>query len=102
MAQEFRMTKPPVNLSLGATYSKFLKVAEVKVSQLDLEHMRWKHRRPASASPTNVSEGESYGITIQAIRSKKESPDRWMVAKMGKPLLSEAVSSISLFMHNET
>lgn len=99
--EDFKISKPPTRISLNLTYSQFLeeiaKAAEVKQSQLDHEHMRWKYRKPASASPTNVSENESYGIMVQAIRSKKEV-DRWIIVEMGKPLLSEAVSLVPLVL----
>lgn len=100
--EDFKITKSPIRLSLDLTYLQFLKevakVAEVKVSQLDCEHMRWRPQKPASASPTNVSEDESYGIMIQAIQSKKTA-DRWIIIEMGKPLLSEAVGLTSLLTH---
>jgi hypothetical protein len=100
-AEEFRVKKPPVNIPLHQTYPQFLvsvaKVADVKRSQLDHEHMRWKHQKPASSSPINVSDDESFGIMIQAIRSKKA--DRWIIVEMGKPLVSDAVSSIFVWFH---
>ena len=57
--------------------------------------MRWKYWKPASASPTNVSEDESYGIMIEATRPKKEA-DRWVIVEMGRPLTSEAVGLVFL------
>jgi hypothetical protein len=63
--------------------------------------MHWKFQKPASASPTTVSRKESYAIVVQAILSKKTS-DRWIIVKMGKPLLSEAVSLILFAMYNKT
>ena len=97
-AEEFRAKKPPINLSLHQTYVQFLtsvaKVADVKQSQLDREHMRWKHQKPATSPPVSVSDEESFSIMIQAIRSKKV--DRWIIVEMGKPLVSDAMSSILL------
>ena len=70
-AEEFRAKKPPINLSLHQTYVQFLtsvaKVADVKQSQLDREHMRWKHQKPATSPPVSVSDEESFSIMIQAI-----------------------------------
>jgi hypothetical protein len=63
--------------------------------------MHWKFQEPASASPTTISGKESYAIMVWAILSKKTS-DRWIIVKMGKPLLSEAVSLILLAMYNKT
>ena len=63
--------------------------------------MRWKFRKPASASPTGIFEDESYDIMLQAIRSKKDT-DRWIVVEMGKPLLSSAVGLVSLFVQHAT
>ena len=62
---------------------------------------RWKFRKLASASPIGIFEDESYGIMIQAIRSKKEA-DRWIVVEMGKPLLSEAVGLVLSFAKHAT
>ena len=70
-ASTTKESKPPTRILLNLTYPEFLKevvkVAEVKCSQLDCEHMCWRHHKPASASPINISEDESYGIMIQAI-----------------------------------
>ena len=97
--KDFTIRKPPRRISLSLTYLQFLeevaKAAEVDPQKLDHENMCWKHRRPASASPTNISEDESYSIMIQATRLKKEE-DRWIIVEMGKPLISEAVGIISL------
>ena len=100
-AEDFTIMKPPTQLSTHLTYLQFLekvaKVAEVNICQLDCKHMRWKFQKPASASPTSISEDESYGIMIQAICSKKDV-DCWLVVQMGKPLLSEAVGLVSFFV----
>jgi len=97
--KDFTIRKPPRRISLSLTYLQFLeevaKAAEVDPRKLDHENMRRKHQKPASASPTNISEDESYSIMIQATRLKKEE-DRWIVVEMGKPLISEAVGFISL------
>jgi len=97
--------KSPVMISFNLTYEAFLeevaKVADVQPSQLDRENMRWKHRKPATAPPTIISEGESYGIMVRAVRSKKNA-DQWIIVEMGQPLLSKAVSPISFLMRNGT
>lgn len=105
-AEDFTARKPLTKISLTLTYLQFLKevanVANVKVHQLDCENMRWRHQKPVSASPTNISEDESYNIMIEAICSKKDA-DRWIIVEMGKPLLSEAVCFISPpLMHKNT
>jgi hypothetical protein len=78
-------------------YSQFLKevakVAGVEPRELDSKNMRWKHRKPATFSPINISDEESYEIMIQAIRNKKEL-DRWIIVEMGKPLISGAVGLV--------
>jgi hypothetical protein len=93
--EDFRAMKAPTKLSFELTYVQFLesvaKAAGVRRSQLDHEHMRWKHRKPASSPLTNISEDESYRIMVQAVQSKKVA-DRWIIVEMGKPFLSEAVS----------
>ena len=103
VTEEFKMMKAPIKLALNLTYSGFLtevaKVAGVKQLQLDREHMRWKHRKPASASPINVSEDQSYSIMVQAIQSKKEV-DRWIIVEMGKPLLSKYIFYIYIIGKN--
>ena len=66
-------------------------MAEVNIHQSDCKHMQWEFQKPASASPTSISEDE-YGIMIQAICSKKDV-DRWLVVQMGK-LLSKAVGLV--------
>lgn len=63
--------------------------------------MHWKHQRLALASPTNISEDESYGIMVEAIHSKEV--DCWIIIEMGKLLLSKAVGPIFLLsMCNNT
>lgn len=95
--KDFTIRKPPRRISLSLTYLQFLEeiAKAADLQKLDHENMRWKHQRPASASPTNISEDESYSIMIQATRLKKEE-DCWIIVEMGKPLISEAVGIISL------
>ena len=89
------LKKSPVRLPVSLTYQEFLKrvakAADVSQAQLDCEHMRWRFRKPACASSTNVSADESYKIMLEAIRPKK-GVDRWIFVEMGKPLLSKAMS----------
>ena len=68
------------------------------VCQLDCEHMHWKFRKLASASPTSIFKDESYSITFQAVHLKKEA-DCWIIVEMGKPLLSEAVGLVFCLQH---
>ena len=96
-ADDFKIMKLPVQLSANLTYPEFLKkvvkAANVRVCQLDCEHMHWKFRKLASASPTSIYKDESYSIMVQAVHLKKEA-DCWIIVEMGKLLLSEAVGLV--------
>jgi len=91
-------TKAPLTLSSALDYDGFLdaiaRAAEVRKSQIDCENLQWLPKRPANSKPTAVSNNESFELMLKEICNKKES-DRWVVIRMGKPFVSDAVRSLS-------
>ena len=87
-------TKAPLMLSSALDYEGFLgaiaRAAEVRKPQVDRENLQWLPKKPVNGKPTAVSNVESYGIMLNEIRRKKEN-DRWVIIRMGKPLISDAV-----------
>ena len=94
------VTKAPVTLSSALDYEEFLEaisqVAGVRRLQVDRENLQWVPKRPTNARPTAVSNGESFELMLKEICNKKEN-DRWVVIRMGKPLVSNAVRPFFFF-----
>ena len=90
--------KAPLTLSSALDYDGFLdaiaRAAEVRRSQIDRENLQWFPKRPANSKPTAVSNNESFELMLKEISNKKES-DRWVVIRMGKPFVSDAVRLLS-------
>jgi len=91
-------TKAPLTLSSALDYDGFLdavaKAAEVRKAQIDRENLQWLPKRPANSKPTAVSNDESFELMLKEICNKKVS-DRWVVIRMGKPFVSDAVRPLS-------
>lgn len=94
------VAKAPLTLSSGLDYDGFLdaiaSVAEVRKPQVDRENLQWLPKRPANVKLTAVSNSESFALMLKEICNKKEN-DRWVVIRMGKPLISDAVSPLLFF-----
>ena len=86
--------KAPVILSGALGYEAFLDAvataAQIRKQEVDRENLQWLPKKPANGKPTAVSNPESYGLMLKEIRSKKEN-QRWVVIRMGRPLISDAV-----------
>ena len=92
--------KAPVTLLSALDYEEFLEaisqVVGVRRLQVDCENLQWVPKRPTNARPTAVSNGKSFELMLKEICNKKEN-DRWVVIRMGKPLVSNAVRPFFFF-----